>query len=156
LPGSVGSGFGARSSGMAGEAEPGAAGRPGVTGPIGGAGSREEKERTRRTWLTEDEEVWTEGIMAAPQLIESEASAVPPEEPVEPPVEIDLSADGDALTAILADLDVEIPDDDPQDVSTQISELRAQLARLERQRDAERGLPAADDPPRDWPRGEDG
>jgi hypothetical protein len=131
---------------MAGEAEPGAAGRPGLTGPMGGAGSREEKKRTRQTWLAEDEEVWTEGITAAPQLIESEAPAVSPEEPVDPPIEIDLSADGDAITAILADLDVETPDEGPQDVSTQISELRAQLARLEWQRDAERGLPAAGEP----------
>jgi hypothetical protein len=123
---------------------------------MGGGGSTEKKERTRRTWLAEDEEVWTEGITAAPQLIKGQGPAVEPEEPVEAPIEIDLSADGDALSAILADLDVETPDDAPQDVSTQISELRAQLARLERQRDAERGLPAAGEPAPDWLGGEDG
>jgi hypothetical protein len=139
-----------RPPGVPGEAEPG---RPGLTGPIGGSGSIEKKERTRRTWLTEDEEVWTEGVTAAPQLIESEEPAV---EPVEAPIEIDLSADGDALSAILADLDVETPADPPQDVSTQITELRAQLARLERQRDAERGLAAADESAHDWLGGEDG
>jgi hypothetical protein len=150
-PGGVGGGSAIRPPGVPGEVGPG---RPGLTGPLGGGGPTEKKERTRQTWLAE--EVWTEGITAAPQLIGSEGPAVEPEEPVEAPIEIDLSADGDALSAILADLDVETPDDAPQDVSTQISELRAQLARLERQRDAERGLPAAGEPTHDWLGGEDG
>ncbi|WP_141954498.1 hypothetical protein [Actinoallomurus bryophytorum] len=160
-PGVAGTGRGGKPSGMAGEAESAGAGaetRPGTAAPMTGAGSTEKRERTRQTWLTEDEEVWTGGIEAAPQLIENEQPAVEAPEPVDPPIEIDLSADGDALSAILADLDIESPHDDVPDVSARIGELQAQLADLERQRDAKSGLPRADedvDAARDWLTGED-
>lgn len=55
-------------------AEAAAAARSGLAGPVigGPAGETEKRERTRETWLAEDEEVWTGGRTVAPPVIGSE------------------------------------------------------------------------------------
>ncbi|GAA4486061.1 hypothetical protein GCM10023191_011600 [Actinoallomurus oryzae] len=139
-----------------------AAEAPAMGSVVGAGAAREERERTRRSWLAEEEEVWTDGVEFAPGLIEGDPVVAQEEaEPVDAPVEIDLSADSDVISEILAGLDAdtsaESADSEVKDVSTQISELRVQLARLERQRDAERGLSVVgdEDPAGDWPGGDD-
>jgi uncharacterized protein YukE len=139
----------ARSVSAAAEAKAG-----GMGPAVGGGAAKEERERSRKTWLAEEEEIWTEGVEFAPELIEGASSVAEEETADASPIEIDLSADSDAISAILADLDVEGSNPPPEaDVTTRISELRAQLAELERQRDA--GLPATGDRTRDWLIGDD-
>lgn len=138
----------------------------GALGPMAGGREAEERERKRRSWLAEDEDVWTADIESTPEVIGAIEPATPKENgektSAEAPIEIDLAAGGDELAAILAEIG---GDPDPEtkpeaaspDVSTQIAELREQLARLERQRDAESGLPSAIEDAasdRDWLRGE--
>ena len=121
---------------QAGEADTGA--RTGTAGPIiGGTANGQERERERRTWLAEDEEVWTGDIQTCPQLIGTEATARMPHIPEIPetPIEIDLSSDDDIVNELLEDLGA----DEPKDTDTEIAELRAKLERLERKAAAERG-----------------
>jgi hypothetical protein len=126
---------------------------------VGGA-DRKERERTRQTWLAEDEDVWTGDIQSTPQLIEAEAAATKATEP-EAPVEIDLSGDDDVITDLLEELGGfdDLGGDDVKDTATEIAELRAKLERLERQADADRGVAASgDDGTHDlnWITGDDG
>ena len=126
---------------------------------LGGGTGREERERTRQTWLAEDEDVWTGDIESAPAVIGSESGAVKPPEPAESSdpfvgLDIDLTGDGVDLTDILDQLG-ESTEKDP---AAEIAELRAKLERLERQGDAERGIVShgvdmTEDP--DWMTGED-
>lgn len=108
-------------------AEPGAAARAGVVGPAVGAGAApDEKEHTRSTWLTEDEDVWTGGIESTSQVIGGQAH----QETVESSSETDLSDKLDGLTQLLNELGGAEPSEDPQ---TEIVELRARLEQLEQQ-----------------------
>jgi hypothetical protein len=173
MPGVIGSGpvggypgVQARSPGMRGslssgaaasEAEAGAAGaaaQRGVTGPVvGGGGGREtEKERTRESWLAEDEDTWTGGIQAAPQVIGGEVSVVETSEPAEAPapieVEIDLTGDDVSLEDVLGKL----AGNTAKDPAAEIAELKARLDRLERRA---RSTPGVVDRESGWIGGED-
>jgi hypothetical protein len=148
----------------AAEAEAGV--RPASTvGPMVGGSRAEERERTRQSWGAEDEDLWTGDIEASPETIgATEPSTAEGRSAVgaDPTVENDLADDGDELAAVLAALsdhselsDIELGDDvegvdgtepgpsrgEQADVSARIAELREELTRLERQRDAERPLP---------------
>jgi hypothetical protein len=158
VPGVIGSGpvggyrgMHARSPGMRGslssdaaasEAESAAAARRGLTGPVvGGGGAREtEKERTRESWLAEDEDTWTGGVQAAPRVIGEENRAVETPEPVEAPapieVEIDLTGDNVSLEDVLGRL----AGNTAKDPATEIAELKARLERLERRARSEPGV----------------
>ena len=148
-------------------AESGAGARPGgVMGPMAGGRGAEERERARRSWLAEDEDVWTGDIGSSPEVIGAIEPSADEEAPPKPAIEIDLAGDDDELAAILAELgghqEIEPSGDSPEgdppeDVSAKITELREQLARLEHQRDAQHGFPnVAEDTgsERDWLNGE--
>ena len=147
--------FGAPSEAAAGEVQAGTASRAGTTGPLMGAGGseREERERTRQTWLAEDEDVWTGGIEVAPHLIRAEVPEGENQESAEA-FEIDLTADEESIAGLLDELGPDIGAEPDRavavDTSTQIAELRAQLARLEQQRDAEQGTAGDEDLDLDW------
>lgn len=69
-PGPLGAGRGGSGTTTGGSASRGAGGRPGAGAPMGGGGhGKDEEERERTTWLTEDEDVWTDGGDIAPPLI---------------------------------------------------------------------------------------
>ncbi|MGH3377784.1 MAG: hypothetical protein ACRDP6_23925 [Actinoallomurus sp.] len=134
LPGGVGSGEvrsgapGGRAPGESGGAagEQAQSAREGVTGPMGGGGTdRQEHERTRQTWLAEDEDVWTGGIQPAPGIIGIETGdGTEPDLSQAPPEDEDFD-----LAEILDDLGTT----QSTDSATEIAELRAKLERLERQ-----------------------
>ena len=115
------------------------------TGPIVGGHTAEERERLRQTWLAEDEDVWTGGLQTSPEVIGAMESRTD-EKPTEAVVEIAQTRGGGELEAILAELggwpEAEVPGAPATNISVQIDELREQLAKLERQRDAERGIPS--------------
>lgn len=127
------------------------------TGPIlGGDAGRKERERTRKTWLAEDEDVWTGDLQSAPPLIGSGSGIKPPERETSPvEVEIDLTGDDVDLAGILDSLHASRP----EDPAAEIAELRAKLERLERQVQAEARTmnPAAEETSNpDWITGGDG
>jgi hypothetical protein len=69
-PGSLGAGRGGAGAAPGGSATRGAGGRPGGGAPMGGGGhGKEEEERERTTWLTEDEDIWTDDGDVAPPVI---------------------------------------------------------------------------------------
>jgi hypothetical protein len=120
-------------------AEAGTAARAGMAGPMAGAeADRQERERTRQTWLAEEEDVWTGHLEATPQLIGAEESRA--KEP-ESPTEIDLSDTDD----VIADLLNELGGDEVKDTATEIAELRAKLQRLERQTEMDDPITAQSD-----------
>jgi hypothetical protein len=139
------------------EAEANAMTRSG-TGPVlgGSAAGREERERTRKTWLAEDEDIWTGDVQAAPGLIGTEGGVKAPEPKVRPvEVEIDLTGEHVDLTDILSGLNPSVP----KDAAAEIAELKAKLERLERQVQAESGTvsPATEESRNpDWITGGDG
>ncbi|MFB9834620.1 hypothetical protein [Actinoallomurus acaciae] len=121
--------------------------RAGALGPAAGTGAAaaKERERSRLTWLAEEEEVWTEGIEAAPELIRGDHPLTAAPEPRHDR-EVDLSADVDAINEFLAELNTEAdPGSDAGDVSTETSELRAPRTEIEPRGEAVRGLPAVGD-----------
>lgn len=155
LPGSPGA-----AASEAAAAESGAGARAGgAMSPMIGGREAEDRERRRQSWLSEDEDVWTGDVEANPELIgavEPAGGETAEETPAEPAIEIDLADGGDELATILAELEGH-PDPEldarPEDISSRIDELREELAKLERQRDAESGLPPAIeglDSDRDW------
>jgi hypothetical protein len=113
--------------------------RPGAAGFPGGAGADDrERERTRRAWMAEDEEVWTGEVQAAPQVIGVESEVA--RHSAQAPLEIDLSTGDDVITDLLE----ELSDDRPQDVQAEIAELRSKLAGLQKR--AAREEPLRDEP----------
>ncbi|WP_285571280.1 hypothetical protein [Actinoallomurus iriomotensis] len=106
------------------------ASRAGATGlPAGAGAERRDRERTRRSWLSEDEKLWTGDVRAAPELIVGDTE--PDDEAVDEPLRIDLSDDDDkAVDDLFDELSGEVSLQDPQE---EIAELRAKLARLEQQ-----------------------
>jgi hypothetical protein len=144
----------AESDAAASEAESGAAARRGLTGPVvGGGGGREtEKERTRESWLAEDQDTWTGGIQAAPRVIGGEECAVKTPEPAEAPapieVEIDLTGDDVSLEDVLGKL----AGNTAKAPAAEIAELKARLDRLERQAQSKPGVVDGES---DWIGGED-
>jgi hypothetical protein len=136
LRGTLSSGAAAAAS----EAESGAAARSGLTGPVVGGGRETEKERSRESWLAEDEDTWTGGIQAAPRLIGEEKRAVETPESAEEPapieVEIDLTGDDVSLEDILDKLAAR-PAKGP---AAEIADLKARLERLERRARSQPGV----------------
>ena len=128
------------------EVQAGAAARSSAGPMLGGGGSgREERERTRQTWLAEDEEVWTGDIRSTPQIIGDEPGAVRPPEPttpVEPSMGLDIDLTGDDID--LADILDQLEEPKAKDTATEIAELRAKLERLERQAQSEPGTATLD------------
>ena len=136
----------------------------GTMGPMVGGSGEKEGERTRRTWLSEDRDLWEGDTESSPEVIGAlESSAHGKDE--EPETGIlsaeELDSDDEELAALLAELDDTDPEpsgDEPADVSAQITELKEKLARLERQQEAERGLPSPvveTGSERDWLGGDD-
>jgi uncharacterized protein YukE len=134
------------------EAEAAAAARRSPAGPLVGGGSGHsgdrEKERTRQTWLSEDEDTWTDGVEAAPEVIGGEPGAAstpePEPEPADPPVvEIDLTGDDVDLAEVLGQL----ADGRAKDPAAEIAELKARIERLERQAGSKPGIVTGDS---DW------
>jgi hypothetical protein len=119
-----------------GAVEADAMNRPGAGPMIGGGTGSKERERSRQTWLAEDEDVWTGGIQSTPSLIGLEGGVKLPEPEAAPAeIEIDLTGDDVDLAAILDGLNAS----KPKDTAAEIAELKARLEQLERQSNAESG-----------------
>jgi len=91
------------------------ASRSGLTGlPAGAGGERQHRERTRRSWLSEDEKMWTGDVRPAPELIVGDTGTE--DEVVGEPPQITLSDDDDkVIDDLFEELSGEISPQDPQE-----------------------------------------
>ncbi|WP_329242465.1 hypothetical protein OG417_44135 [Actinoallomurus sp. NBC_01490] len=137
VPGGMDGGAGRMTPGLSDEAaaaqetqaaEMSSASRAGMTGlPVGA--ERRDRERKRRSWLSEDEKVWTGDVQAAPKLIAVDTET--DREWIDEPLRIHLS---DADNKVIDDLFEELSgEDSPQDPQQEVAELLAKSAGLEEQ-----------------------
>ncbi|MGI5225834.1 hypothetical protein [Actinoallomurus sp. CA-142502] len=102
--------------------------RAGMTGLPAGA-ERRDRERKRRSWLSEDEKMWTGNVHVAPELITTDTED--DRERFDEPLLINLSDDDDkAIDDLFEELSGEVSLEDPQEG---VTEPRAKPTGLEEQ-----------------------